>query len=163
MKGRRRFERIAMRQMTRISEYSNADRRRGSALVEFAVMTPFLLLLLAGVLDYGRLCVRPLALPMQRASARSTVAAASQDLRIRPAFGRQPSIRRQVFPGCRSARFNLVKCPGGASVSCSGSCGSGELLMYVKVTVTAASSAIFSYSGLGFTGNISRRATMRVQ
>jgi hypothetical protein len=37
------------------------------------------------------------------------------------------------------------------------------MLMYVQVTVQATSSTPFAYSGLGFSGIASAKATMRVQ
>jgi Flp pilus assembly protein TadG len=152
-----------MRQMTRISEQRNADRRRGSALVEFAVMTPFLLLLLAGVLDYGRaLCKATGVANAARIGAQygsSSVARSTDTAGIRTAaVNSAPG-----FSGLSVSSVQSCQCPGGAPVSCGGSCGSSAPLMYVQVTVTGASSAIFSYSGLPFTGNISRQATMRVQ
>ena len=149
--------------MPRRSEYRKADRRRGSALVEFALMTPFLLILLAGVLDYGR--------------ALSKATGVANAARIGAQYGSGSVARSTDTAGIRAAAVNSApgfsglsvssvqscQCPGGTSVSCSGNCGSSKLLMYVKVTVTAASSAIFSYSGLPFTGNLTRQATMRVQ
>ncbi|MGA7234202.1 MAG: TadE family protein [Bryobacteraceae bacterium] len=152
-----------MRQTTRTSHYRSANRRRGSALVEFALMTPFLLLILAGVLDYGQALSKATGIAnAARIGAQygcSSVARSTDTAGIRAAaVNSAPG-----FSGLSVSSVQSCKCPGGASVSCSGSCGSGKLLMYVKVTVTAASSPIFSYSGLGFTGNISRQATMRVQ
>ena len=51
----------------------------------------------------------------------------------------------------------------GGALSCGGSCGAGKMLMYIQVPVTANASAIFSYPGLPYTGNIEAQATMRVQ
>src|SRR4029077_2695873 len=69
-----------------------------------------------------------------------------------------PDIAHLTVTSSRSCR-----CPDGNSVSCTGPCAGGPVRMYVQVTASTTGSAIFSYSGLPFTGITSSQATMRVQ
>jgi Flp pilus assembly protein TadG len=130
--------------------------------VEYALVTPLLLMLLAGALNYG--------LELRTATAVSAAAAAGA------AYGSSSVANSTNTTGIQSAAVNSApevksmtvasaqscQCPGGAAVSCSGSC-TGNMLMYVQVTVQATSSAAFSYSGLGFSGIATAQATMRVK
>ena len=136
---------------------------RGGALVEFALAAPLLLLLLAGVLDYGRALTKATAIAnAARIAAQygsSSPASAVDTTGIRAAaIDSAPG-----FSGLTVTSLQTCQCSGGSSVSCGGNCGGAKMLMYVQVTVQATSSAIFSYSGLPFTGNIAAQATMRAQ
>jgi Flp pilus assembly protein TadG len=139
------------------------QRRLGTGLVEFALVAPLLLVLLAGVLDYGRAIGKSAALAnaarvgAQYGCASSARAADSAGIQA-AAVNSAPD-----FTGISVASARSCQCPGGGTVSCSGNCGAGKMLMYVQVTVTAASSAVFSYPALPFTGNVGAQATMRVQ
>lgn len=137
--------------------------RRGSALVELALTFPLMLLLLAGVLDYGRALAKAGAIANaarigaqygSTSVSKTTDAAGIQAAAINSAPG---------FSGLAVTSAQSCQCPGGAAVSCGGTCGPSKLLMYVQVTVSGTSSAVFSYAGLPFTGNISAKATMRAQ
>lgn len=152
-----------MPHITGVSGSRKVGRRRGSALVEFALMTPFLLLLLAGVLDYGQALSK--ATRIANAARIGAQYGSSSIARSSDTAGIQAAAVNSApgFSGLSVSSVQFCQCPGGTPVSCSGSCGSGKRLMYVQVTVSATSATIFSYSGLPFTGNISRRATMRVQ
>ena len=135
---------------------------RGIALVEYALAMPLLLLLLAAALDYGR-----------SLRAATAVAAAA---RAGAAYGSASTTNSTDTTGIRAAAINsapdvsgmtvssvrICQCPGGGAVSCSGSC-TGNMLMYVQVNAQATSSAIFNYSGLGFSGSTAAQVSMRVK
>lgn len=135
----------------------------GIALVEFALVAPLLLLLLAGVLDYG----------MALRTASSVAAAA----RAGAQYGSSSPLNVSDAAGIRAAAVNAApdvpnlsvtsaaacQCSGGGAVSCTGSCSGNPMLVYVQVTAQTTASTIFKYSGLGFTGKISIRASMRAQ
>lgn len=137
--------------------------RVGIALVEFALVAPLLLLLLAGVLDYG----------MALRTASSVAAAA----RAGAQYGSASPANASDAAGIRAAAVtaspdvaNLsvtsataCRCSGGGAVSCTGTCSGNAMLVYVQVTAQTTAPTIFRYSGLGFTGNISIRASMRAQ
>ena len=138
------------------------DRRRGSALVELALISPLLLVLLAGVLNYG--------FALRTAAAVTTAAHAGAQ------YGSMSTANANNSAGIRAAALNAepnvsgmtvssavsCECPGGTAVNCSGSC-TGNMLMYVQVTASATAATFFSYSGLPFTGTVTSTATMRAQ
>lgn len=141
----------------------SAASQRGTALLEFALVTPLLLLLLAGILDYGQ------------ALSKST--AVANAARVGAAYAISSPSRTADTAGIRSAAIDSApgfsgltvtssrscQCFGGSSITCGSSCGGGNAQMYVKVTVTATSAAIFNYSGLPFTGTVTGQAIMRAQ
>jgi Flp pilus assembly protein TadG len=138
-------------------------RRAGTALVEFALTAPLLLILLAGVLDYG----------MSLRTASSVAAAA----RAGAQYGSRSYANAGNASGIQAAATNAApdvknlsissarscQCSGAGAVSCTGSCTGGKMLVYVQVTAQATSSTIFNYSSLGFSGATSTQATMRAQ
>jgi Flp pilus assembly protein TadG len=132
-------------------------------MVEFALMTPVLLLLLAGVLNYS--------LALRTAIAVSDAArAGAQYGSLAPAnatdnAGMQAAALNAVpnLSGMTATPARTCKCANGASVSCTGSCGGGAMSVYVQVTTAATAPNWFSYPGLAFTGAVSATAVMRVK
>jgi Flp pilus assembly protein TadG len=123
---------------------------------------PLLLLLLAVALDYGRslrTATEVSAAARAGAAYASTSAANSTNTTgiQAAAIDSAPDIGGMTVSSVRSCQ-----CPGGGAVSCSGSCA-GNMLIYVQVNAQATTSAIFSYSGLGFTGAAAAQVSMRVQ
>jgi Flp pilus assembly protein TadG len=140
-------------------------RRRsvGSAIVEFALTAPLLLLLTAGVLDFAML-IRTAASVADAARAgaqygsRST-AAASDTAGIRSAaLDASPGIA-----GMTVTPVKACKCADGSTVSCNGSCVNGGLRVYVQVTAQTTAPTVFRYAGLPFSGAVTSTASMRVQ
>jgi Flp pilus assembly protein TadG len=137
--------------------------RRGSALVELALVTPLLLLLAAGVLNYG--------FALRTATAVATAAHAGAQ------YGSSAVGNVYDTAGIRAAALNAepnvtgmevssvvsCQCPGNRSVSCGGSCVNANMLIYVQVTASATSPTLLSYTGLPFTGSVKGQATMRAQ
>ena len=135
---------------------------RGIALVEYALAMPLLLLLLAVALDYDnslRIATEVSAAARAGAAFASASAANSTNTTgIRAAaLNSAPDVGGMTVSSVRSCQ-----CPGGAAVSCSGSC-TGNMLIYVQVNAQASPAAIFNYSGLGFSGSTSPQVSMRVQ
>jgi len=135
----------------------------GTALIEFALTAPLLLTLLAAVLNYGMfLRIATCLADAARAGAQygSQSAINAQDLAGMQtrAINAEPTIS-----GMSAAASRFCQCPGGASVSCSGSCAGGAIETYVKVTVTADYPAFFRYSGLPYSGALGATAIMRAQ
>ncbi|SPE38327.1 putative TadE family protein [Candidatus Sulfopaludibacter sp. SbA6] len=138
-------------------------RRAGAAIVEFALVAPLLLLLTAGVLDYAMLL--------------RTAASLADAARVGAQYGSVSVANSANISGMQTAAVNSApgisgmtatavqtcECPGGAAVSCSGSCTGGKMLVYVKVTTQATADTVFSYSQLPFSGTVKGQASMRAQ
>lgn len=137
--------------------------RRGSALVELALVTPLLLMLVAGVLNYG--------FALRTATAVASAAHAGAQYGISGAANMYDTAGIQAaalnsepnVKGMKVSSAVSCQCPGQRSVSCGGSCGSAKMLMYVQVTTTATSPTLLSYTGLPFTGSVKGQAVMRAQ
>jgi len=141
----------------------NVSRKRGIAIIEFALLLPLMLLLLGGVLDFTVLL-------------RAAIAA-SDAARAGAQYGCLSSANSSDTAGMQSAALNAAadvsgvtasasrscQCSDGSSVSCAGSCPSGPVRVYVTVTARTTVSAIFSYAQVPFSGAVSSTATMRAQ
>ena len=143
------------------------DRRRrgtrGIATVEFALMAPLLMLLLAGVLDFAMLL--------------RTATCAAEAAHAGTAYGSRSASAALDFSGIQAAALNSApgvagmtavaarscKCTDGTSVACGGSCANGKMLVYVQVTTQATAHTIFSYAPLNFSGQVTSVASMRAQ
>lgn len=137
--------------------------RRGSTMIEFALTAPLLMLLAAGVLNYG----------MALRSAIAVAAAA----RAGAQYGSVSTANAADTVGMRAAALNaapnltgmvvtpvqVCRCSNGSAVSCTGTCGSGTVAMYVEVTARATALHIFRYAGLPFSGAVSSTAVMRAR
>src|SRR5690349_2393404 len=112
-------------------------RRTGSAMIEFALLAPLLLLLLAGVLDYSMALRTAMAVSdAARAGAHygSLSVANSNDIAgmQAAALDSAPNVTGMTATAARSC-----KCSNGSAVSCTGSCGGGSMRIYVEVTTQA--------------------------
>lgn len=136
---------------------------RGSVIVEFGLTAPLLLLLTAGVLDFAML-VRTGASVADAARTGAQYgsrgpSSASDTAGIRAAA-------QNASPGISGMTVTPVKvcrCSDGSAVSCSGSCATGGLRIYIQVTTQATAPTVFRYAGLGFTGAVTSTASMRAQ
>jgi Flp pilus assembly protein TadG len=137
--------------------------RAGSALVEFALVTPFLLLLMAALLNYGLLlrttvCVADAARAGAQYGSRSIANSTDSSGIEAAAVKSAPDVAHLTVTSTRSC-----SCPDGNPVSCTGSCVGGGVRIYVQVNASATGSAIFTYPALPFSGASSSQAVMRVQ
>jgi Flp pilus assembly protein TadG len=137
--------------------------RRAIATVEFALVAPLLLLLLAGILDFAMLL--------------RTATCAAYAARAGVAYGSASATASSNYTGIETAALNAApgvtgmtatatrscQCSGGSAVSCSGSCTSGKMLIYVQVTTQVTAPTVFNYSGLNFPSQVTYQASMRAQ
>ncbi len=137
--------------------------RGGSAIVEFALSAPLLLLLTAGVLDFAML-VR-------------TAASVADAARAGAEFGCRSAANAADTAGIRAAAQNaspgisgmsvtpgkVCRCADGSAVSCTGSCAAGSMRVYLQVDAQASAPTIFRYSGLTFGGGVAASVSVRVQ
>jgi Flp pilus assembly protein TadG len=138
--------------------------RRGFATVEFALIVPLLLFLVAAVVDYTLLMRAAIAVgDAARAGAEfgsiSTANAANTSGIQTAALNAAPDIS-----GLTASAAKVCSCSNGNTVNCSGgTCPSGPVRTYVQVTVKTTVSAMFTYPQLGYTGAVKAMATMRAQ
>jgi Flp pilus assembly protein TadG len=142
---------------------SRPSRTRGTAVVEFALAAPLLLLLTAGVLDFAMAlrtatAVADAARAGAQYGSRSTASASDTAGMRAAALAAAPGIS-----GMTASAVKACQCPSGAAVSCTGSCTGGAIEVYVQVTTQAAAVTVFRYAGVPFSGAVASRATMRAR
>jgi Flp pilus assembly protein TadG len=136
------------------------SKKRGTAMVEFAVMLPLILLLLAGVLDYTLVMRTAISVAdAARAGAQygslSAANAADTAGMQSAALHAAPDVH-----GLTATAVKACKCSDGAT---GGSCASGPVRVYAQVTASATATPIFSYSQVPFAGAVSTTVCMRAQ
>jgi Flp pilus assembly protein TadG len=138
--------------------------KRGIATIEFALIAPLMLLLVAAVVDFTLLMRAAIAVgDAARAGAQfgslSTTNAANISGIQTAALNAAPDI-----PGLSASAARVCQCSNGSTVNCSGgTCPSGPVRTYAQVTCKATVNALFTYPKLGYTGAVIATATMRAQ
>ena len=133
-------------------------------MLEFAVMLPLILMLLAGALDYSLLmCMAISVADAARAGAQYgslSAANASNTLGMQnAALNAAPDV-----PGLTATAVKVCKCSDGTTVNCSGgSCSSGPVRVYAQVKASTSAAPIINYSLVPFAGAVSTTVSMRAQ
>src|SRR5579871_6159386 len=136
----------------------------GNALVEFALCSTVLFMMVAGITDFARLFNL----------ADMTVGAASAGIQyaaLSPAHyndltGIQNAALADTgnFPGATATATQFCTCSvGGSQVSCPATCNSGTPETYVQVSVTIPYHSMFAYPGLPDPLQVTQVACTRVQ
>ena len=139
-------------------------KNRGFAVIEFALVTPLMLLLVAAVVDFTLLMRAAIAVgDAARVGAQfgslSTANASNISGMQTAALNAAPDI-----PNLTASAAKVCQCSNGNTVNCSsGTCPSGPVRTYVQVTVKTSVPAIFRYPKLGDSGAVIAMATMRAQ
>lgn len=125
-------------------------RQRGSSLAEFALMIPFLALMLLGIIDFGRACY----LAIEVSTAASTGALyGTQNYTDTTGMQNAATGDAPDVSGMTAAATYGCECSDGShvTVSCSTqpSCGSGtNVVNYVSVTTSATYTPIIRWPGI---------------
>ena len=137
---------------------------RGYATVEFALVLPLLIFLVAAAADYGKL--------MRAAIAVSDAARAGAEFgSLKPAnAGNLPGMRGAALaaapdiPGLDARAVQTCKCSDGTEVKCAGgTCLNGPVRAYVKVTAWTTVAPLLRFPNLPFNGSVAATAWMRAQ
>lgn len=137
-------------------------RDRGSALVEFALVSPLLLLVLLGAIDFGRVSYEAMALTN---GARAGVQYGAQSIgKSSDLSGMQTAAIRSTsldVTGVAAAASRRCECDG-TLILCTASCG-GVTRVYVTVTTSKNFFTITQFPGFPHALSLSRSAAMRVK
>lgn len=149
------------------------DRQSGQSLVEVALMLPFLLLLLVGVIEMGRYAyIGILVGNAARAGAaygtQSLVksvdtaginTAADNDFQNNGQNVSSLTVTSSVSCGCDSGgTITTATCTGTGA----GTCATGQWAVTLTVTASGTFSSLFHYPGIATSISITRTAVMRV-
>ena len=138
--------------------------RRGMATVEFALIAPLLLLLLASVVDYTMLMRAATAVAdAARAGAQYGSLSATNASNL---AGMQTAAANAApdINGLQTSAAKVCKCSDGTTVNCAGgTCSTGPVRTYVQVAAWVNFTPIFSYSQVPFGGSVLSTVSMRAQ
>jgi Flp pilus assembly protein TadG len=135
----------------------------GQSLVEFAILTPVVLVLLVGAIEIGRLAYLSI---LVHNAARAGVQYGAQSLATAADnTGMQNAALNdgQNISGLNAAASHFCTCADGSSSSCQANdCSGSHRLVYVEVNTTGQFQSLFAYPGLPPSYTINGQAVMRV-
>ncbi len=145
---------------------------RGQTLLEFALMAPFLLLLLTGVVELGRAIFY--TVEVNNAATAGVEYGAQSEISAQDYTGMQNAAANDAhFPGMTATPLNGCTCDNGAGTSCSYpipagacmnfSCPMGQVVECVQVTTQANIVPLFHFPGLPTSYQANGVAVMRVR
>ena len=164
-----------MNESKRANSRLRRHRCRGSALVEFSVMIPLLLVGIAGAVDFGRVYFD--SVNVANAAEAGIMFATSEQSNETNTTGIRNAVlddfRNAVVTGGNGdqtidqvsvASERYCECPDGGEVSCdTGTCGgkTSTRRTYVRVQVDKPFHTLFSYPGIPDTIMLTRTVSMR--
>ena len=137
--------------------------RDGAAIAEMAIVFPVLLLLLIGVVDYGRLYYTSITVAnAARAGAEygASSSAASINFAGMKSFAQGDGLEAGTLT---LAARNYCECGGAADASCTACAGGVAPDVFVEVTASKMLKMLLKYPGLPDSISIVRKATFRSQ
>jgi Flp pilus assembly protein TadG len=155
--------------MRRASRLKTSGRRAllagegGQSILEFAVLTPVVLLLLVGAIEIGRLAY--LSILVNNAAHAGVQYGAQSLATASDNTGMQNAALNdgQNIAGLTASASHYCTCADGSSSSCQPTdCSGSHRLVYVQVNTTGQFQSLFAYPGLPSSYTISGQAVMRV-
>jgi Flp pilus assembly protein TadG len=144
------------------------NRRKGNAILEFAIIGPVLIAVLFATMDfsrifyYGEIVAGAARAGTQFALLSSANAGNTSGMQAAAvADGRSNTTAAQNFT---ASATTFCQCSGGTTnVSCTSTCGTGSPWSYVQVNTSLQFSTIFNYYLLPQTVTVNGSSTVRVQ
>ncbi len=139
---------------------------KGSALLEFSLIVPLLVLMFVGVVDFG-LAISQAITVTQAAEAGAQYGTLAGNTADFPGMVSAATRAANGLSGFSVTPYPYAWCsctPAGTVVSCSSSCSnSASPIEYIQVGTTATVSVLANYPGLPTTITIVGRSILRVQ
>jgi Flp pilus assembly protein TadG len=136
--------------------------RRGTAAVEFALVAPFLLLLLGGIVELGRAVYDSAALAgAARAGAQYAWIQPNDNAGIVAAAAAASGLPAGSVRVSAPTRF--CECPDGTPSSCDVACPTGALRRFVQIDVQRDFGAITNLLNVAVPSVLTARAIVRTQ
>lgn len=120
--------------------------RGGSALIELALCLPVLLLVFFGIADFGR--VFYFSVELTSAAWAGAEYANANASHYSDSAGIQAAAQAdaQDIAPITVSSMKFCKCSSGSDVSCSGTCMSGAVQIYVRVTASKPFNSLFNFT-----------------
>ncbi len=135
---------------------------KGGAAVEMAVVFPVLVLLVIGVVDYGRVFYTSVTVA-NAARAGAEFGATRPGMTVKPDSIRAFAIQDGLEAGVTVAASRYCECSG-AAAGCTATCGGGAVPdVFIEVTASKTVNFLLPYPGIPNSFFITRKAVMRSQ
>jgi Flp pilus assembly protein TadG len=138
--------------------------RSGNLLLEFALSSTVLFLLMFGVIDFSRIFSQACA--VQGAARAGTQYGMLSPAHYNDLAGMQNAALASAGSpaGMTATASQFCACSiGGSSQSCPATCSSGSPETYIQMTVTMPYNTLYSYPGVPAVTNLSSTSIVRVQ
>jgi Flp pilus assembly protein TadG len=138
--------------------------RSGNTLIEFALSSSLLFLLMFGVIDFSRIFTFGCA--VEGAARAGTQYGMLSPAHYNDFGGMQIAALANAgnLPGMTATASQLCTCSiGGPRESCPATCSSGSPETYIQMVVSMPYTTMFSYPGIPGTTNLSATSIVRVQ
>lgn len=120
--------------------------RRGSIAVEFALIAPVVLFLIAGIVDYGIAINARMSLSSAvRAGIQQAMQASADNARIEGAV--LGALRGDV-DGVRVVVSTVCECPDGESLDCGELCGEGRRRVFLQIEAARPFATLLDWPGI---------------
>ena len=139
-------------------------RRAGNMLIEFALMSSLLFLVMFGVIDFSR--IFSVACEVQGAARAGTQYGMLSPAHYNDLTGMQnAALANAGSPaGMTATASQFCACSiGGAQQSCPATCSTGAPETYIQMVVSMPYTTTFTYPGIPHTTNLSGSSVVRVQ
>lgn len=138
----------------------------GLAIVEFALVTPLLMMILVGLIEFGRFMFFSVLLGNAASAGVQFGAQNITNAALTSSMASAALADGQNIAGLKAVASQVYKCWDGTTAtvlaSATAPCATLPVVDYVQVVTTGTFSTLFSYPGLPSTFTASRTAQMRV-
>ncbi len=133
---------------------------KGNAVVEFALITPVLLVMIVGLVDAGRAIEANARLGSGiSAGLHYALADSYASAQIEAAA---VSASRYADGEVSVAATRVCECPDGSAVACTGTCDAGYKRIFVQIDMVRSQPTLFSYPVIGDEVTVSRSGSLQV-
>ncbi len=139
-------------------------RRAGNVLIEFALSSTLLFLVMFGVIDFSR--IFSVACAVEGAARAGTQYGMLSPAHYNDFTGMQnAALANAGSPsGMTATASQFCACSiGGAQLSCPATCSTGSPETYIQMVISMPYTTTFSYPGIPYTTNLSGTSVVRVQ
>jgi Flp pilus assembly pilin Flp len=140
---------------------------KGAAAVEFALIAPFLIMMLVGIMDFGRFINQRMELEnLARAAAEYVVKGGDESLVTQDVILMSGKITEEDLPGVQQEGDSVCECDNGEEVTCGTTCSGSDTTYqrrYYNFSLTRSFTPMFPYPGIPDTITLTGNARLQIQ
>jgi Flp pilus assembly protein TadG len=134
---------------------------RGQSFVEFAIVSPVLLLFLLGIMDFGRVFF--VAIELNNAARAGTQYGIQSPANAADVSGMQQAAQSDAsnISGITATASEYCECPDGSTPACNSSPSCSDLRVYVEVDTSGSFQTLLNYPGIPSSIPLTGKSVMR--